>query len=110
MKWMIIQIWIYNMYNKRTFIQQVRYEIDTVHADTDWTSFCRLMRTKTTQKERLALWKAFFNQGRKVAVNKRGYWNTKDTELKRLLKEGYIVQKREFAWHGGGTTYLVRNI
>lgn len=94
----------------RTFNEQLRYEIDTIHADTDWQSFCKLMRTKILQKDRLELWKMFFNQGRKVAVNKRGYWNTRDAELSRLLKEGFIVQKRHFQYNGVGTTYLVRNI
>lgn len=94
----------------RTFNEQLRYEIDTIHADTDWRAFCNLMRTKILQKDRLELWKMFFNQGRRVAVNKRGYWNTRDAELSRLLKEGFIRQERE-SWHGNArVTYLVRNI
>lgn len=98
------------MRHERTFMERVRYEMETVKADTDWRAFCNLMRTKILQKDRLELWKMFFNQGRRVAVNKRGYWNTRDAELSRLLKEGFIVQKRDFQYNGVGTTYLVRNI
>jgi hypothetical protein len=98
-----------------TFYERRLHEKYTVHASTDLQSFYALMRTKTLMKDRLELWKMFFNQGRELSVNKRGYFNTKEPDLKRLLKEGFIKQKRiksRGCWTKDRTrtTVLVKNI